>query len=189
MKLNKAEKFVKSWVKLGRTRNAIREAIFDKLGTWNFPPEYEDALKTQFPNHEKDLEPILGVDYLNDYVCDICGNCHELCFCGDEEADYWKDQIDHSAKAEQAMFGPSATNHEKEKCFICRGECQCEIIELPKIPELPDPGTEEWERFVDQIREIDTHMPMILHAKKLIEASGRNFDEEFEKWKERRGIK
>jgi hypothetical protein len=96
MKMNKADKFVKSRVKLGITRNSIREAIFNKLGTWNFPPEYENALLSQDPTYENDFEPILGVDYhLDDYRCNHCGNCHELCFCGEEEKEFY-DSLEQS---------------------------------------------------------------------------------------------
>lgn len=86
-KLNKAEKFVIYQIESGKTRNQVREAIYEKLGTWNFPPEYENALIQFDPTY--DPEPILGVDYLDDYICDHCGNCHETCFCGDhtEEAE------------------------------------------------------------------------------------------------------
>ncbi len=98
-KLNKAEKFVKKQFELGKTRNGVREAIFEKLGTWNFPPEYENALATQDPNYGTDNEPILGVDYLDDFVCGECGNCHELCFCGEN------DRPDHSEEAELAIAG------------------------------------------------------------------------------------
>ena len=90
MKLNKAEKFVKKQFEAGKTRNQVREAIFEKLGTWNFPPEYENALATQDPNYDiHDTGRIIGHDYLDDFICDECGNCHELCFCGDhtEEAE------------------------------------------------------------------------------------------------------
>jgi hypothetical protein len=90
MKLNKAEKFVKRQFESGLTRNQVREAIWKKLGTWNFPPEYENALATQDPNYDiHDTGRIIGHDYLDDYICDHCGNCHETCFCGDhtEEAE------------------------------------------------------------------------------------------------------
>jgi hypothetical protein len=80
MKMNKADKFVKSRVKLGITRNSIREAIFNKLGTWNFPPEYENALLSQDPTYENDFEPILGVDYHFDSL--------------DEEEKYWRDEAE-----------------------------------------------------------------------------------------------
>lgn len=186
MKLNKAEKFVKSWVKLGRTRSAIREAIFDKLGTWNFPPEYKDALLSQFPNHENDWEPILGVDYHHDSL--------------DKEEKYWRDEMDHvnadadtitmfghSAEAEDAVFGPDATKNHEEECFICRGECKCEIVELPKLLKLPEPGTNDWEILVNNMRELEKYTPIILAAKEIIEANGKNFNEEFEKWKKKKG--
>ena len=64
MKLNKAEKFVSQMFKIGLTRNQVREAIFEKLGTWNFPPEYEDALATQDPNFDRDnAEALEGTEY------------------------------------------------------------------------------------------------------------------------------
>ena len=90
MKLNKAEKFVKRQFEIGKTRNQVHVAISEKLGTWNFPPEYENALVTQDPNYDiHDTGRIIGHDYLDDYICDECGNCHETCFCGDhtEEAE------------------------------------------------------------------------------------------------------
>ena len=161
MKLNKAEKFVKSQVKLGRTCNAVRAAIFDKFGTWNFPPEYKDALIDNFPAYENGDEPLVGVDYHYDSL--------------DEEEKYWRDDMGHVD-----------ANADEEKCFICRGECQCETINL-EVPKLPEPGTPEWEIFVDTIRVLDDHQPVILKAKEIIEANGKNFDEEFKRWKKERG--
>jgi len=164
MKLNKAEKFVNAQIKLGKTRNGVRLAIFQKFRTWNFPPEYENALATQDPNYE----PVLGVDYLDDYVCEQCDNCHELCFCEEEE---------------KTVFGNQTTEH--EKCVFCqKAPCICEVVKLPKLPE---PGTPKWETFVESIRELEKYSPLIQHAKKVIEASGRDFNEEFEKWKKKQG--
>jgi hypothetical protein len=162
MKLNKADKFVKSQVKLGRTCNAVRAAIFDKFRTWNFPPEYKDALINNFPTFEND-KPIVGVDYHYDSL--------------DEEAAYWRDDMGHVDE-----------DAEEEKCFICRGECQCETINL-ELPQLPDPGTPEWDMFVDTIKVLEEHKPVILATKEIIEAQGKNFNEEFERWKKKRGIK
>jgi len=63
MKLNKAEKFVKRQFEMGKTRNQVREAIFEKLGNWNFPPEYENALATQDPLYDDDRDYLMGTDY------------------------------------------------------------------------------------------------------------------------------
>jgi len=53
----------------------------------------------------------------------------------------------------------------------------------------PEPGSQEWEDMVDFMRkDLDSGMAytkLIEKAKKLIEARGGNFDEEFEKWKEK----
>jgi hypothetical protein len=205
MKLNKAEKFIKRQFEKGMTRNMVREAIFKKLGTWNFPPEYENALATQDPNFDKDNEPLLGVDYLDDYICDVCGNCHELCFCGEDADEPWK-SLGHSAEAEEAVFGHQATNHNikcpgkktdictecpqktfctiitgDSNCLFCHGNpCVCDDIKLPKLPE---PGTQDWERMVDNMRQQLEYMPIIKAAKESIEARGLDFDEEFEKFK------
>ena len=179
-KLNKAEKFVVKQIELMKTRNQVREAIFEKLGTWNFPPEYENALVTFDPNYEKDNEPLLGVDYLDDYICDHCGNCHETCFCG-EEADPIEEALDglgHSAEAEQAVFGNKSTQH--EKCVFCRETpCGCAVIELPK---LPDPGGQSWENMIDYMRkDIASGMgytKVQIAAREIVENDGRDFDEE-----------
>jgi len=107
MKLNKAEKFVKAQIESGKTRNGVREAIFEKLGTWNFPPEYEKALVEFDPTY--DNESLIGIDYpyLDDYICKDCGGRSETCFCGES--------ID---------------------CIICqKSPCECVIIDLPKLPD------------------------------------------------------
>ena len=177
-KLNKAEKFVVNQIESGKTRNQVREAIFGKLGTWNFPPEYENALIELDPT--SDSEPILGVDYLDDFICDGCGNCHELCFCG-EEADPIEEVLDglgHSAEAEHAVFGNKSTQH--EPCVFCRETpCGCAVIELPK---LPDPGGQSWEDMIDYMRkDIANGMgytKVQIAARELVELDGRNFDEE-----------
>ncbi len=146
MKLNKAEKFVKRQFESGLTRNMVREKIYEKLGTWNFPPEYENALATQDPNYDTNNEPLLGVDYLDDFVCGVCGNCHELCFCGTEVD--MDERPDHSEEAELAVFGHSPLQH--EKCVFChKNPCVCETIELQVLPE---PGGQAWENMVDFMR-------------------------------------
>ena len=186
-KLNKAEKFVVYQIESGKTRNQVREAIFEKLGTWNFPPEYENALVEFYPT--SDDEPILGVDYLDNYICDLCGNCHETCFCGDEllleeldnEIDSIEEALDglgHSAEAEQAVLGNKSTQH--EPCVFCRETpCGCAVIELPK---LPDPGGQSWEDMIDYMRkDIASGMgytKVQMAARELVELDGRDFDEE-----------
>jgi hypothetical protein len=52
MKLNKAEKFVKRQFEEGKTRLQVLEAIAAKLGTFNLPPEYENAMVTQDPLYD-----------------------------------------------------------------------------------------------------------------------------------------
>jgi hypothetical protein len=216
MKLNKAEKFVTKMYKEGKTRNGVRSAIFEKLNTWNFPPEYVNALATCDPNYGK--EAPIQLDYLDDYICGQCDNCHETCFCG-EEADPIEEALDgigHSAEAEEAVFGSKATNHDavitclgaestlcgtcpqktfctilevETECAFCRElPCVCAIIELPKLPE---PGTQKFENMVDFMREDMAndmgYSRVIEHARKSIEGRGLNFDKEFEKWKENKG--
>lgn len=207
MKLNKAEKFVKKQFEKGLTRNQVREEIFAKLDTWNFPPEYQNALATQDPNFDKEYEPLLGVDYLDDYICDQCGNCHETCFCGDDLSDIIDEGM--SAEAEQAVFGHQATNHDikcpgkktdiclqcpqesfctiitgDSNCVFCHGNpCVCDTIELPTLPE---PGTQAHEEMIDFMRaDMESGMgysKIIEFARKSIEARGLDFDEEFKKY-------
>jgi hypothetical protein len=191
MKLNKAEKFVKRQFEFGKTRNQVHEAIFEKLGTWNFPPEYENALATQDPNYDRDNEPLFGVDYLDDYICDHCGNCNETCFCGEDADEPWE-SLGHSAEAEAA-------------------------IGLSQIHKMPEPGTQAWENMVDQMRMEIEYAPVIMAAKKSIESKRQcndcgdiwylnedstgycekcgsanvksfNFMDEFGKWKEERNV-
>jgi hypothetical protein len=187
MKLNKAEKFVKRQFETGKTRNQVREAIFEKLQTWNFPPEYREALAKFDPLH--DTEPLQGTwfddTYLDDYICEQCGNGHETCFCGDDV----------------------------EPCTFCLGNtCECETIELNALPE---PGSSKWESMVDDMRREIEYLPIIMNTKKIVEskrkcldcgevwyinedstgycekcgsANVKTFDfmEEFEKWKEKK---
>jgi hypothetical protein len=60
------------------------------------------------------------------------------------------------------------------------------------ISELPDPGTQAWEDMADSMRE-DIDMWQKQHedrraivsvARKLLKSQGRDFNAEFEKWKE-----
>lgn len=158
MKLNKAEKFVKRQFEIGKTRNQIREAIYEKLGTWNFPPEYENALVTEDPNYDDarnyldgtTYPDLVGVDYHDDYRCNKCGGRSESCFCDDPNED-----------------------------------------RLNKIlNEIPTPGGPGWDEYVEQIRaEMDRReqeVKLINATKRIIEAQGKDFNEEVKKWKEER---
>lgn len=55
---------------------------------------------------------------------------------------------------------------------------------------MPEPGTQEWENMVDFMRadlENDMSYTKLINAtRKIIEARGGNFDEEFAKWKEKK---
>jgi len=56
------------------------------------------------------------------------------------------------------------------------------------IPELPDPGSQEWEDMVDYMRkDLEGGMALTkiqIQARKILRTQGRNFDTEFLKWKE-----
>lgn len=174
-KLNKAEKFVRRQVDLGKTRNGVREAIFDKLGTWNFPPEYENALATQdilFDERERlgreRMKKLTEYDPLDDAL----------------------DEIGQMAEAEQAAR-VTMNGTPSEKCFVCQGHCQCEIVHLNplnlQIPKIPKPGTQEYEATIAFFRaDIESNYAysnMIDLVKKKLESEGKDFHEEFEKWK------
>lgn len=174
-KLNKAEKFVKRQFESGKTRNQVREAIWKKLDNWDFPPEYKEALVLFDPFHDTDRSPITKMlleTALDDFVCNECGNCHELCWC-DSVCTFCEEEIcvcdeivlkpiDHSAKAEK-------------------------VIAASTIHAMPEPGSQAWEDMVDFMRaDVDSGMgytKLIEAVRKSIESSGLNFDEEFEKWK------
>lgn len=55
---------------------------------------------------------------------------------------------------------------------------------------MPEPGSREYDKMIDFMRaDLESGMgysKIIEVAKKNIEADGRNFDEEFEKWKNER---
>lgn len=55
---------------------------------------------------------------------------------------------------------------------------------------MPDPGSPEWESMVDFMRkDLESGMAyskIEMKARKLMESQGRNFDEEFKKWKEKK---
>jgi len=57
---------------------------------------------------------------------------------------------------------------------------------------MPDPGSDEYERMIDFMREdLETDMgysKIIEAARKNIEADGRDFWKEFEKWKKDNNI-
>lgn len=59
---------------------------------------------------------------------------------------------------------------------------------LDSLEALPEPGTPEWETTVDNMRqdlESDFALPkMVQHVRDQFKKDGRNFDEEFKKWKE-----
>ena len=172
MKLNKAEKFVQRKFKLGKTRNGVREAIFEKLGTWNFPPEYENALVEFDPLVNG--EPLIGINqpYLDEYKCFDCGSPSESCFCGDPSL---------SPEAEDAVFGNKATQH--EPCVFCQeNPCNCAVI---KLPELPHSDTSEYEKMIEFMKaDIATNMgysKIIAIADKLFADRGLDLREEFEK--------
>jgi len=61
-------------------------------------------------------------------------------------------------------------------------------IDIIKIPSIPDPGSQEYEDMIDFMRkDLESGMAyskIIDQARKNIEADGRDFDEEFKKWKE-----
>jgi len=173
MKLNKAEKFVQRQFKLCKTRNGVEAAIFEKLGTWNFPPEYENALVKFDPLFTD--EPLIGINYslyTDENKCFDCGSPSESCFCGDPSL---------SPEAEDAVFGNKATQH--EPCVFCQeNPCNCAVIELP---ELPNPGTSEYEKMIDFMRaDIAVGMgysKIIAAAEKLFADRGLDLHEEFAK--------
>jgi hypothetical protein len=193
-KPNKADKFVKRQFRLGKTRNGVREAIFEKLNTWNFPPEYEEALANQDFNddtlhHSQEISSLMHEVRLDDYKCHECHECHEVCFCDDVA--FW-DELGHSSEAERAVLdrsykaepidGSSYANDlrddpwdeaKQKPCLFCReNPCNCAVIKLPK---LPVPGSLKWESM--------GYSGIIAAAKKSIESRGLNFNEEFKKWK------
>lgn len=51
------------------------------------------------------------------------------------------------------------------------------------IPEIPEPGTYEYECMIDRMRTLEKYSGLINAARKNIESRGLNFDEEFEKWR------
>jgi len=59
------------------------------------------------------------------------------------------------------------------------------------LPEMPEPGTQEWEEMVDFMRaDLERDMgytKLIKAAEEAIKARGGDFDEEFEKWKKEKG--
>lgn len=58
---------------------------------------------------------------------------------------------------------------------------------------MPEPGTDAYERMINYMRaDLESGMAyskIEMQARKIIEARGGNFDEEFEKWKEGRKIR
>jgi hypothetical protein len=58
---------------------------------------------------------------------------------------------------------------------------------------MPEPGTDAYERMIDFMRaDLESGMAyskIEMEARKIIEARGGNFDEEFEKWKQERESK
>jgi hypothetical protein len=170
MKLNKAEKFVEAQSKLGKTFEGIRSAIFEKLGTWNFPPEYKDAL--------------IGYDPLNDCLDGIGRSA------GAEEAVFGRMATNHvvcpfcdkeNCTCEDILDLPLPDR----ECFICpKDKCKCKVIHLDP---LPHPGTQKWEGMIDFMRaDLETNMAyskIIDMGIRLVEERGGNFREEFEKWK------
>ena len=68
---------------------------------------------------------------------------------------------------------------------------ETEEIELPNS--MPEPGSAAYESMIDFMRaDLESGMgysKIIAAAKKNIEADGRNFDEEFEKWKRNKNKK
>jgi hypothetical protein len=59
---------------------------------------------------------------------------------------------------------------------------------LDSLNSLPEPGTAEWEKTVDNMRadlESDFALSkMVHHVQEQFKKDGRNFNEEFEKWKQ-----
>ena len=57
---------------------------------------------------------------------------------------------------------------------------------------MPEPGTQEWENMVDFMRaDLNSGMgysKIIEQGRKIVEARGGNFEEEFAKWKEERKL-
>ena len=53
--------------------------------------------------------------------------------------------------------------------------------------DIPEPGTDEWEHMADFMRaDLENDMAyskIIQKGREIVEADGRDFDEEFEKWK------
>jgi len=56
---------------------------------------------------------------------------------------------------------------------------------------MPEPGTQSYENMIDFMRaDLESGMgysKIIETARKKIEAEGKDFDEEFEKWKQQKG--
>ena len=61
------------------------------------------------------------------------------------------------------------------------------------IPKLPDTDTQAWEDMVAFMREdLDNNMMrtrLILKTRELLRSQGRDFNEEFAKWKEKQNAK
>ena len=57
---------------------------------------------------------------------------------------------------------------------------------------ISESGTTEYERMIDFMREDLTsgmqHTKLEMATRKLLESQGRDFDEEFAKWKENKGV-
>lgn len=193
-KLNKAEKFVVKQVEEGKTRQGVVEAIFWKFGNYTFPPEYKKALDEFCP--ETDNEPTFGVDRLDDFVCDDCGNCHELCFCGDNSGIRISDNDTKCPGEESVGCGGCpqktfcTTIAGVSSCFICDpNPCVCVSITLEPLPKIPEPGTQAHDNMVNFIRaDLESGMSyteMIESVKKRMAEEGRDFNAEFKKWKEK----
>lgn len=58
---------------------------------------------------------------------------------------------------------------------------------LDSLKGLPEPGTYEWEKTVDNMRaDLDSNFAlskMVQHVQDQFKKEGRNFEEEFEVWK------
>ncbi len=158
--LNKAEKFVKRQFKMGKTRTQVYEAIFEKLTTWNFPPEYNEAFAKFDPLFDRDevLQGSLLENQLGEFICADCGDIHDQCCC-------WE-----------------------EPCVLCQKlPCECLTIKLPK---LPDPDSPEYENMIDFMRaDLETDMSyskVIAAAEKIFADKGLDLYEEFEKDQKRK---
>ena len=59
--------------------------------------------------------------------------------------------------------------------------------------DMPEPGTDAFEKMIDFMRaDLESGMgysKIIEQGRKIVEADGRNFDEEFEKWRKENGKK